>query len=426
MNPYRMKREYLARIIDEELDLTLESSGAVLIEGPKWCGKTRTAEERAASVLYLQDTRKRKYYLHMLESDPNVLLEGEKPRLVDEWQDAPILWDSIRFIIDQGRERGQFILTGSAVPNDNNRPMHSGTGRISKMYMRPMSLFESLESDGSVSLASLFNGNDIKGTARLTINDLAFALTRGGWPASVGEKESIALRHSQNYLKSIIDSDISFVDGVKRDPVRVRKLLHSLARNVSTEAKLTTIQKDVNGDENIVSTPTVMSYMNALERIFVTEDLPAWSPSMRSKTVLRNSPKRHFVDPSIAAAVLRATPERLIEDFETFGLLFESLCIRDLRVYAQALDGRVFHYRDSDGLEVDAIIELSDGRWGAAEIKMGADEIEKGVKNLMKFKEKVDTDKMGKPSFMMILTATEDAYRRKDGVYTVPVGCLKN
>ncbi|MCL2607463.1 MAG: DUF4143 domain-containing protein [Methanomassiliicoccaceae archaeon] len=422
-----MKREYLPRVIDKELDLTLRSSGAVLIEGPKWCGKTRTAEERAASVLYLQDTKKRKYYLHMLDSDPNALLEGEKPRLIDEWQDAPILWDGIRFIIDQGSEWGQFILTGSAVPNDKDRPMHSGTGRISRIYMRPMSLFESQESDGSVSLSSLFGGEDIKGMSRLTINDLAFALARGGWPAAIGEEGSIALRHSQNYLKSIIDSDLSRVDGVKRDPVRVRKLLHSLARNVSTEAKMTTLQKDVSGDaDNIVSVPTLITYMNALERTFVTEDLPAWSPSMRSKTVLRSSSKRHFADPSIAAAAIRATPERLIDDFETFGLLFESLCIRDLRVYAQALDGRVFHYRDSSGLEVDAIIELADGRWGAAEIKMGADEIEKGVKNLIKLKEKVDMDKMGKPSFMMILTATEQAYRRKDGVYNVPIGCLKN
>ena len=263
--------------------------------------------------------------------------------------------------------------------------------------------------------------------SHLKIDDLAFALARGGWPASIGEEESIALRHSQNYLKGIIDSDLSRIDGVKRDPTRVRKLLHSLARNVSTEAKMTTLQKDVSGDaENIVSMPTLMTYMNALERTFVIEDLPAWSPSMRSKTVLRSSPKRHLIDPSIAVAAIRATPERLIDDFETFGLLFESLCIRDLRVYAQALDGKVFHYRDSGGLEVDAIIELADGRWGAAEIKMGSDEIEKGVKNLIKLKEKVDTDKMGKPSFMMILTATEQAYRRKDGIYNVPIGCLRN
>jgi len=423
-----MKKDYLPRVIDKELDLTLGSSGAVLIEGAKWCGKTRTAEEHASSTLYLQDVDNRDYYLHLLKSKPSALLEGDTPRLIDEWQDAPILWDGVRFIVDQRGKTGQFILTGSAVPNDKDRPMHSGAGRIAKIFMRPMSLFESRESEGNVSLASLFKGDDIEGVSSLTIEGLAFALSRGGWPASIGEKDSSALRYPHNYVRTIIDSDISRTDGVKRDPMRVSKLLHSLARNISTEAKLATLHKDINGADadNGISMTTIASYMNALERIFVTEDLPAWSPVMRSRSALRNSPKRHFTDPSVAVTVLGASPERLMKDFGTFGLLFESLCIRDLRVYAQALDGKVFHYRDSDDLEIDAIIHMNDGRWGAAEIKMSANDIEKGVRNLMKLKEKVDTEKTGEPSFMMILTSTERAYRRSDGVYIVPIGCLKN
>ena len=425
-----MKREYLTRIVDKELEIALESSGAVLIEGPKWCGKTRTAEEQASSVLYLQDIGKRKQYLHMLETDPAVLLEGDTPRLIDEWQDAPILWDGVRFIVDQRGEWGQFILTGSSTPKDDEdedeRPMHSGAGRFSKIMMRTMSLYESLESNGTVSLSSIFNGNGVRGKSELTIDRLAFALCRGGWPVSIGKKDVAALRQPKNYVKIVTDSDISRVDGVKKDPVRVGKLLHSIARNISTEAKLSTLQKDVDGDTNTASRPTLMSYMNALERIFMIEDLPAWSPSMRSKATLRNSPKRHFCDPSVAACVLGASPKRLMDEFNTFGLLFESLCVRDLRVYAQPIDGKVFHYRDSDDLEVDAIIQLSDGRWGAAEIKLGANEIEKGVENLIKLKKKIDIDMMGEPSFMMILTGTDEAYKRKDGILIVPIGCLKD
>ena len=424
-----MKREYLDRIVDKELEIALESSGAVLIEGPKWCGKTRTAEEQASSILYLQDIGKRKQYLHMLETDPAVLLEGDTPRLIDEWQDAPILWDGVRFIVDRRGEWGQFILTGSSTPKNDDYedgPMHSGAGRFCKIMMRTMSLYESLESNGAVSMSSIFNGNGVRGKSELTIDRLAFALCRGGWPISIGKKDAAALRQPKNYVKIVTDSDISRVDGVKKDPVRVGKLLHSIARNISTEAKLSTLQKDVDGDTNTASRPTLMSYMNALERIFMIEDLPAWSPSMRSKTTLRNSPKRHFCDPSIAACVLGASPKRLMDEFDTFGLLFESLCVRDLRVYAQSIDGKVFHYRDSDGLEVDAIIQLSDGRWGAAEIKLGANEIEKGVENLIKLKKKIDTDEMGEPSFMMIITGTDEAYKRKDGILIVPIGCLKD
>ena len=419
-----VKNKYLKRIVDKKLDVLLESSGAVLIRGTKWCGKTRTAEERAASAVYMQDPKEQKNYTEILKTDPSILLEGRTPHLIDEWQTAPVLWDGVRFAVDQRGGSGHFILTGSAVPADG-AVMHTGTGRIARLLMRPMTLFESLESDGSVSLRSLFNGDDIKGVSPLTLKGLAFALARGGWPASIGEREALALQHSENYVEAVIESDISRVDGVGRNPANVRMLMRSLARNISTAAKLTTIRKDISSD-NPVTEKSISSYMNALQRIFVTEDLPAWSPNMRSKSALRTSPKRHFVDPSIATAVLRVSPDGLMKDFNTFGLLFESLCIRDLRVYAQANDGEVYHYRDKDNLEVDAIISLHDGRWGAAEIKMGAGATDEAAENLIKMRDKVNTEKMGEPSFLAVITASSYAYRREDGVYVVPIGCLKD
>jgi predicted AAA+ superfamily ATPase len=288
-------------------------------------------------------------------------------------------------------------------------------------------LFESLESNGEVSLKALFDGvADVEGFSNLTIEKLAFALTRGGWPASVGEKEAVALKRVYDYVDAVINTDVSRVDGVEKNPARVRALMRSLARNVSTMANMTTIRNDIASDEDTITEKTIASYLNALRRIYVVEDLPAWNPAMRSKTALRTSSKRHFTDPSIATAVLRATPDSLLNDFNTFGLLFESLCIRDLRVYAQAIDGEVFHYRDKNGLEADAIVHLKDGRWGAIEVKMGAKEIETAAKNLRTLRNKVNIDKMREPSFLMVLTATELAYRRSDGVYIVPIGCLKH
>ncbi|GHU83698.1 ATPase AAA [Clostridia bacterium] len=408
------------------LKSALEASGAVLIEGPKWCGKTRTAQERAQSALFMQDPDKTEAYLKAIDAKPSLLLRGKTPRLIDEWQMAPVLWDAVRYAVDQRGEAGQFILTGSAVPTDN-AVMHTGTGRISRMLMRPMSLFESLESSGDISLKALFDGNaNTDGFSALTIERLAFALTRGGWPASVGEKESVALRRVYDYVDAVINMDVSRVDGVEKSPARVRALMRSLARNVSTTANLATIKNDIAGNEETISENTIASYMNALRRIYVVEDLPAWNPAMRSKTALRTSPKRHFIDPSIATAVLRATPDSLLEDFHTFGLLFESLCVRDLRVYAAASDGEVFHYRDKSGLEADAIVHLKDGRWGAVEVKMGAREIETAAENLKVLREKINLDKMREPSFLMVLTGTEHAYRRADGVNVVPIGCLKN
>jgi predicted AAA+ superfamily ATPase len=421
-----MEREYLNRIADKVLYEALEASGAVLIEGPKWCGKTRTAGERAGSILFMQDPDYAESHMKTADTKPSLLLRGKTPRLIDEWQTAPVLWDAVRHAVDRRGETGQFILTGSAVPTDN-AVRHTGTGRISRIVMRPMTLFESKESSGDISLKALFDGGgNCDGISSLTIEHLAFALARGGWPASIGEKDNVALRRVYNYVDAMINTDVSKVDGVKKNPARVRTLMRSLARNVSSAATLATVRKDVSGGEDDISEKTIASYLNALRRIFVVEDIPAWTPAMRSKTTLRTSPKRHFVDPSVAAAVLRVAPDGLLEDFNTFGLLFESLCIRDLRVYAQAIDGEVFYYRDKSGLEADAVVQLKDGRWGAIEVKMGAKEIETAAENLKALKDKIDAERMREPSFLMVLTASEFAYRRADGVYIVPIGCLRD
>ena len=423
-----MENKYLKRIADRVLQERLAASGAVLIEGPKWCGKTRTALENSKSHLFMQDPDKAISYLKAADTKPSLLLKGDTPRLLDEWQTAPVLWDAVRFMVDQRGKSGQFILTGSAVPKDNV-VQHTGTGRISRLLMRPMSLYESMESNGSVSLKALFDGEtEIDNFSTLTIEQITFAIVRGGWPASIGESEQIALRHAIDYVEAIINADVSRVDGIEKNPVRVRALLRSLSRNISTLATIRTIHDDIamgDADESI-SEKTISQYLGALDRIFVTENLPAWNPALRSKTAIRTSPKRQFVDPSIAAAVLRLTPSRLLEDFNYFGFLFESLCDRDLRIYAEAIDGQVFHYRDASGLEADAVIALNDGRWAAVEVKLGSKEIEDAAVHLLELKNKVNTEKMREPSFLMILTGTEIAYRREDGVYVVPLGCLKD
>jgi predicted AAA+ superfamily ATPase len=416
---------YKKRIADIELQEQLEASGAVLIEGAKWCGKTTTGLHQANSAVFLQDEDKAADYQRMASTKPSLLLQGETPRLIDEWQDALVLWNAVRFEVDQRRRMGQFILTGSAVPVDDEH-RHTGTGRIAKLRMRPMTLWESGESNGSVSLAELFaSAPDIAAQAELTIEQLAFALCRGGWPASIGMKEKAALRVARNYVDEVVELDIHRVDGVEKNPQRVRKLLQSLARNVSTMASNETIIQDVTIDDKTLSTATFASYMNALRRIFVVDNVEAWLPSLRSKTAIRTSPKRHFVDPSIAAVLLRTNPEGLLKDFKTFGFLFEDLCARDLRVYAQANDGDVYHYHDKNELECDLVISLRDGRWAGVEVKLGRNEEEDAAKNLLKLASKVDEQKMNKPSFLMILTAGQFAYRREDGVYVVPIGCLK-
>ena len=422
-----MENKYLKRIADRVLQERLAASGAVLIEGPKWCGKTRTALEHSKSHLFMQDPDKAISYLKAADTKPSLLLKGDTPRLLDEWQTAPVLWDAVRFMVDQRGKSGQFILTGSAVPKDNV-VQHTGTGRISRLLMRPMSLYESMESNGSVSLKALFDGEtEIDNFSTLSIEQITFAIVRGGWPASIGKSEKIALRHAIDYVEAIINADVSRVDGIEKNPVRVRALLRSLSKNISTLATIRTIHDDIamgDADESI-SEKTISQYLRALDRIFVTENLPAWNPALRSKTAIRTSPKRQFVDPSIAAAVLRLTPSRLLEDFNYFGFLFESLCDRDLRIYAEAIDGQVFHYRDASGLEADAVIALNDGRWAAVEVKLGSKEIEDAAVHLLELKNKVNTEKMREPSFLMILTGSEIAYRREDGVYVVPLGCLK-
>lgn len=423
-----MRETYLKRIADELLDVRLQTSGAVLIEGPKWCGKTRTATEKSKSQLYMQDPDKALGYLKAADTKPSLLLQGETPRLLDEWQTAPVLWDAVRFMVDQRGLSGQFVLTGSAVPLDN-AVQHTGTGRISRLTMRTMSLFESGESNGTVSLSELFDGKkEIEAISELTIEQIAFAIVRGGWPASVTDTPQNAMRHAIDYVEAIINADISRVDNIEKNPVRVRALLRSLARNISTLATTKTIRDDIAmGDrDGLISEKTIGQYINALNRIFVTDNIPAWNPLLRSKTAIRTSSKRQFTDPSIAAAVMRLSPEKLMDDFNYFGFLFESLCDRDLRVYADAMDGELFHYRDSSGLEADAVIALNDGRWAAIEIKLGTKEVEEAAKHLLALKQRVNTQKMREPAFLMIITGEGFAYQRKDGVFVVPVGCLKN
>jgi len=419
------KNQYLSRICDLELQNALATMGAVLIEGAKWCGKTSTAVHVAKSTLLMQDPDKARSYQQLADTKPSLLLKGENPRLIDEWQMAPVLWDAVRYEVDKRGHPGQFILTGSAVPADN-LTAHTGTGRFTRIIMRPMSLYESKESNGTVSLADLFDGkHEIESVSDLSIEQIAFVLCRGGFPATINRPDVTALRMSVDYVEAIINQDISRVDGVEKNPNRVRLFLRSLARNIATMASVQTILNDVESTETSISDKTFSTYYNALRRIFVIETMPAWSPSLRSKTAIRSSPKHHFVDPSIATAVMRINPAGVLQDFEYFGFLFEALCARDIRVYAQSNDGHVFHYRDKSGLEADMIVQLRDGRWGAIEVKLGNSQIEQAAKNLLKLKEKVDTDKMRKPSFLMVLTGGQFAYRRKDGVLMVPIGCLK-
>jgi predicted AAA+ superfamily ATPase len=420
------KKNYRPRICDRLVNIKLASAGALLIEGPKWCGKTWTGRHASKSVLYMQDPDRSAGYLKLAETMPSQLLQGDKPRLIDEWQEAPVLWDAVRFDVDQTGEWGQYILTGSAVPRDDQMPKHTGTGRIARLRMRTMSLYESMESSGSVSLNDLFEGQTaILGENPLTIPDIARIICRGGWPEAV-VKGSRSEQVARNYVDAVINADVQKVDGVDRNPHRVRQFLRSYARNISTMASLSTLLEDVKANDMTFSEPTMYSYINALRRIFLIEDIPAWKPSLRSKSAIRTSEKRQFVDPSIATAVMHADPDSILNDFEYFGFLFESLVARDLRIYSQAIDGEIFHYRDKDKLEIDLIIRLHDNRWAAVEVKLGSTEIEEGAKHLIELREKVDTAKVGEPSFLMVVTGGQFAYRRNDGVLVVPIACLKN
>lgn len=420
--------KYRERIADKILKEKLEAKGAVLIEGAKWCGKTTTARQLAKSVLYMQDPAQKPQNLKLAEIQPSLLLEGETPRLIDEWQLAPSLWDAVRFEVDRRDQFNQFILTGSSAPIADMSTSHSGTGRISRMLMRPMTLYESGDSSGAVSLGQLFQNQDEIGVSSdLDLSQIAFLICRGGWPKAIGQREKIALIQAYDYYDAVIEADISMADGIRRDPQRVRLLMRSYARFLSTAAKVTNIKADmITNDLDSLSEDTIFSYLNSLKRIFVIEDLPAWSPRLRSRTAIRTSDTRHFVDPSIAVAALGVGPNNLIQDLNTMGLFFESMCIRDLRVFAEALDGNIYSYRDKTGLECDAIIHLRNGQYGLIEIKLGGEEIDKGAKNLLALKNRIDSDRMKEPAFMMVLTGTGFGYRRADGVFVVPIGCLKH
>ena len=425
-----MEMEYKHRIADGILEKKLRSKGAVLIEGPKWCGKTTTAEQQARSILYMDNPASFESNLQMAEIDPGILLEGDTPRLIDEWQLAPKLWDTMRFEVDHRHQVGQFILTGSAVPSDEESMKHSGTGRFSWLTMRPMSLYESGESNGKVSLSHLFESREnIVATNNLRIDDIAFLICRGGWPFACSLQGDAALAQAFDYVDAVIKKDVSRVDGTNRNITTTRLLMRSYARNQGSQATIGTIVADMmTNDENEVGIKTAGSYLDALRKIFVIEDSEAWNPNLRSKTAIRTANTRYFIDPSIGTAVLGLGPKDLINDLNTMGLFFETLCVRDLRIFADALDGQVFHYRDKSGLECDAVIHLRNGRYGLVEIKLGGDRlINEGASNLLALVDKINTDKMKEPSFLMVLTGTGDfAYRRKDGVYVVPIGCLKD
>ena len=420
--------KYRPRIADSILNFKLRSKGAVLIEGAKWCGKTTTALQVAKSVLMMQENTTQN--LEMADLAPSRLLQGDTPRLIDEWQLAPGLWDAVRVEVDKRDKFGQFMLTGSAVPPDNKGIHHTGTGRITRMRMRPMTLFESGDSSGEVSLAVLFsNSREITGENKADLDRVAFWICRGGWPKAIGQQADVALQQAIDYYDAVVESDISRVDDVERDTERTKRLLRSYARFIGSQAKIPTMIEDMKAnDVESLSEVTVRSYVNALKKIFVIEDSPAWNPNLRSKTSIRTSDTRFFTDPSIAAAALGIGPGDLVNDLESMGLFFENLCIRDLRVYSEKMDGSVYHYRDKSGLECDAVVHLRNGSYGLIEIKLGGDAlIEEGVKTLNAFEGQIDTRKMKKPAFRMILTATGPyAYQRKDGIMIVPIGCLKD
>ena len=424
-------KQYKNRVIDRLLADKLEAMGAVLIEGPKYCGKTTTGEQQARSVLYMADPEIKDRNLTMASTNIKRLLAGDTPRLIDEWQIAPKLWDAIRFEVDHRGEDGQFMLTGSAVPASTSEIFHSGTGRFGWIKMRTMSLWESGDSTGDVSLGGLFSSeNEVDGTSNLEIRRIAFLVCRGGWPkASLKTNESAALIEAREYAESVCRNDISRVDDVQRNAELTLRLMRSYSRHQGAQVSVATILADIKSNEASDTTEaTVASYINALKRIFVIEDMAAWNPNLRSKTAIRSSDTRYFTDPSIAAAALGLGPDDLLDDPNTFGLLFETMAVRDLRVYAEALGGQVYHYRDKNGLECDAIVHLRNGRYGLIEIKLGGDNlIEAGATTLKKLASKIDTDKMKSPSFMMVLTAIgEYAYRRLDGVLVVPIGCLRD
>ena len=425
-----MTENYRSRIADKILERKLAGKGAVLIEGPKWCGKTTTAEQVAKTVLYMDDPESRNQNIAMASMNPKRLLKGETPKLIDEWQIAPALWDAVRFEVDHRKDFGQFILTGSSVPPDTKEITHSGTGRFTWLTMRPMSLFESGDSSGEVSLGQLFRDSSfVDGENVIDLSRIAFLVCRGGWPQALDLNDEIALDQAFDYYDGVVRSDINRADGIQKDPERVKRLMRSLARNQASQIANTVIAEDIEvNDSSSIDPETVGLYIRALKHIFVVEDMPAWNPNLRSKTAIRTSDTRYYVDPSIATAALGIGPEDLMNDLNSFGLLFETMCVRDLRVYADALGGQVYHYRDKNGLECDSVVHLRNGSYGLIEIKLGGDKlIEEGASTLKELSRKIDTGKMKEPSFMMVLTGTGNyAYRRTDGILVVPIATLKD
>ena len=419
-------KTYLPRVCDEELAFRLSSKGAVLVEGPKWCGKTTTCEQVARSCVYLQDPQMREQNVRLAQVAPGKLLEGGTPRLIDEWQEAPQLWDAVRWEVDRRDEFGQFMLTGSTVPPDLKEIKHTGTGRIARLKMRTMSLHESLDSSGGVSLRRLFEGEAPIAQCEDDFDELAFLVCRGGWPKAVGQPERVALQQARDYVDAVAEVDISAADGVSRNPYLARALMRSYARMVSSQGTLSSMREDMSCLDARMSESTLLDYLGVLRGLFVIDDLSAWNPNLRSKSAVRTSPTRHFADPSIAAAALGVGPAELVGDLQTFGLLFESMCIRDLRVYAAANDGEVLHFRDKTGLECDAVIRLRGGQYALAEVKLGgAQAIEQAAATLRKLAGKIDTGRMPAPAFLMVLTGTGScSYPREDGVMVVPIRAL--
>jgi uncharacterized protein len=417
-------KKYYERLVDKELKLALESMGAVLIEGPKWCGKTTTALQHCKSVLRMQEPANMVNNLLIADTAPSLLLEGERPRLIDEWQTAPILWDAIRTDIDNTGRKGQYVLTGSTTPLQGST-MHSGTGRIARLKMYPMSLFESQDSSGMISLKCLFENkvySPVKSTK--TIEDIAYLICRGGWPQSINSSIEQAIYTVNQYVQSIYNNDINELGDTKTDPHRVESFLKSYSRNVQTLTNYKTILEDMKANDIGITAPTLYSYMEKMQRLFVIEETHAWAPNIRSKTSIRTSNKRGFVDPSIPVAVLNITPPKLLKDFELFGFLFESMCIRDLRIYANTMGGRVLHYRDDSGLECDAVILLPSGEYALVEIKLGGKQEETAVENLNKLEELLGKMK-SKPIFKMILTGGSLGYTRLDGIHVIPITCFR-
>ena len=423
---------YRNRIADDVLRLKLSAMGAVLVEGAKWCGKTTTCERQAASVLYMADPNRKEENLRLAEMDIGKLLAGARPRLIDEWQVAPQFWDAIRFAVDHGDGEGQFILTGSAVPpdeEDRTKMSHTGTGRLARLRMRPMSLWESGESSGGVSLSALFAGEapESAPAQELTLDDAAFLVCRGGWPQTIGRTGIRALVTAREYVEGVAESDISRVDGVPRNPDRVRRLLRSCARLQGTPSNLSAIRKDMAANEvGTLDETTIDSYVNALKKLFVVEDLPAWNPDLRSKGAIRAADTRFFVDPSIAAAAMGVGPGDLVGDLRTFGFFFEALAVRDLRVYTDALRGHVEKYHDKTGLECDAVLHLPDGKYALAEIKLGGSTlVGEGIATLGKLDALIRHKGIRRPSFKMVVTATGRFATREGDTLICPLSCLK-